>query len=246
MAAETDYAELTLDTSLGPIRLQADGRGLTRIILPGSGDSGKAPSNATGTDHPLLVEAARQIREYLAGERTVFTLPLAPSGTRFQLQVWEIISQIPWGKTMTYGAIARQLGQSSKARAVGGAAGANPLPLVIPCHRVIGADGRLTGFACGLAMKELLLRQEGVLSAGLKRRPLDKPGIKPGSFMPLLLLQLLILFPRNLFFFEFFLSDRIQLCLFPSGQTEINRNFSTSPPFVAYSLEFIAVSISGI
>lgn len=163
MAPKADSSELTFATSLGRIRLQANSLGLTRIILPGSGDSGKAASGSTATDRPLLVEAARQIGEYLAGERTVFTLPLAPSGTRFQLQVWEIIGRIPWGETMTYGAIARQLGQSSKARAVGGAAGANPLPLVIPCHRVIGSGGRLTGFACGLAMKELLLRQERIL-----------------------------------------------------------------------------------
>lgn len=163
MASTPDNGELTIVTSLGPIRLQADARGLTRIILPGSGDSGETASRLSGTEHPVLVEAARQIKEYLAGERTAFTLPLAPSGTPFQLQVWEIIGQIPWGKTMTYGAIARLLGQSSKARAVGGAARANPLPVVIPCHRVIGADGSLTGFACGLGMKELLLRREGVL-----------------------------------------------------------------------------------
>ena len=161
--APTDDAELTFATSLGPIRLQANTRGLTRITLPRLGDGGKSASRSAATDHPVLAEAAQQIGEYLAGARTVFTLPLAPCGTPFQLQVWEIIGQIPWGRTMTYGAIARRLGQSSKARAVGGAAGANPLPLVIPCHRVIGADGSLTGFACGLAMKELLLRLERIL-----------------------------------------------------------------------------------
>lgn len=159
----TDCRELTFETSLGPIRLQADGRGLTRIVLPGPRDTWESLGRQTGPDLPLLAEAARQIREYLAGERTVFSLPLAPQGTPFQLRVWEIIGQIPWGRTMTYGAIARLLGDPAKARAVGGAARANPLPLVIPCHRVIGADGSLTGFACGLAMKELLLRREGVL-----------------------------------------------------------------------------------
>jgi methylated-DNA-[protein]-cysteine S-methyltransferase len=166
MRSAADSVWLRFDTGLGPILLHAGPRGLTRIVLPGSKDSGETVGRPAGSDHPLLAEAARQIREYLAGERTLFSLPLAPQGTPFQLQVWEIIGQIPWGQTMTYGAIARLLGQTSKARAVGGAARANPLPLLIPCHRVIGADGSLTGFACGLAMKELLLRREGVLPAG--------------------------------------------------------------------------------
>ena len=156
----TDRGELSFDTSLGPIRLQANGRGLTRIVLSGCRDTGEAAGQPAGPDHPVLAEAARQIREYLAGERTLFSLPLAPHGTPFQLRVWEIIRQIPWGRTMTYGAISLLLGDRAKARAVGGAAGANPLPLVIPCHRVIGTDGSLTGFACGLAMKELLLELE--------------------------------------------------------------------------------------
>jgi len=163
MRSAADSVWLTFDTALGLLRLQAETGGLTRIVLPGSGDTGEAVGLPAGPDHPLLAEAARQIKEYLTGRRTVFSLPLAPHGTPFQLRVWEIIRQIPWGRTMTYGAIASLLGDRAKARAVGGAAGANPLPLVIPCHRVIGADGSLTGFACGLALKELLLRQKGTL-----------------------------------------------------------------------------------
>ncbi|MFZ5797683.1 MAG: methylated-DNA--[protein]-cysteine S-methyltransferase [Desulfobulbus sp.] len=156
-------ASLTFVSALGRIRLQSDGHGLTRIILPGSGDGEQHGDGRPRSVLPLLAEAARQINEYLAGERTTFTLPLAPTGTPFQLRVWEIIGCIPWGHTLTYGAVAELLGARAKARAVGGAAGANPLPLVIPCHRVIGADGSLTGFACGLAMKERLLRLEGIL-----------------------------------------------------------------------------------
>jgi len=160
MSTMTNSAALSFDTSLGPIRLQADGRGLTRIVLPGAQVSGQCTALPAGPVHSLLAEAARQIREYLAGKRTDFSLPLAPFGTHFQLRVWEIIREIPWGRTMTYGAIALQLGDRAKARAVGGAAHANPLPLVIPCHRVIGSDGSLTGFAYGLAMKEQLLKLE--------------------------------------------------------------------------------------
>jgi methylated-DNA-[protein]-cysteine S-methyltransferase len=154
---------LTVASSLGPIHLQASAHGLTKISLPGAGDGGKIAGREAGSPHSLLAETARQIHEYLAGKRTSFTLPLAPVGTPFQLRVWEIIGRIPWGHTLTYGAVAELLGDRAKARAVGGAAGANPLPLVIPCHRVIGADGSLTGFACGLAMKERLLGLEGIL-----------------------------------------------------------------------------------
>lgn len=151
---------LTLTSTIGPISIMTNGQGLTRIILPGGADPGATATRTAGANHPLLVEAARQIREYLAGKRTAFDLPLAPRGTAFQLRVWEILRRIPFGQTMTYGAIAQLLGDRAKARAVGGAAHANPLPLVIPCHRVVGADGSLTGFACGLALKERLLRLE--------------------------------------------------------------------------------------
>ena len=165
MAQATNRVELTIATAIGPIRLQADGQGLIRVVLPGSKESKTTTARQAATEHPLLAKAAQQIREYLAGERTAFDLPLSPRGTPFQLRVWEIIRQIPYGQTMTYGAIASLLGDRAKAPAVGGAAHANPLPLVIPCHRIIGAGGSLTGFACGLAMKEGLLRREGVLTS---------------------------------------------------------------------------------
>lgn len=114
---------------------------------------------------PLLALAHRQLTEYFTGGRRVFDLPLRPVGTAFQRRVWEVLGTIPWGTTTTYGAIAARLGLPPGAsRAVGAANGANPIPVVLPCHRVIGADGTLTGYAGGLERKAVLLRLEGVAS----------------------------------------------------------------------------------
>ncbi len=111
----------------------------------------------------VLVEARRQLREYFAGQRRVFDLPLRPAGTQFQRRVWGVLATVPWGTTTTYGAIAARLGLPPGAsRAVGAANGANPIAIVLPCHRVIGSDGRLTGYAGGLERKAGLLRLEGV------------------------------------------------------------------------------------
>ena len=152
---------VTYSTDLGPITLEADGHGLTSVILPKSSPrrlkAGKVLSN-----NAILREAAKQINEYLLGKRTVFAVPLTIIGTEFQKKVWQVIMNIPYGQTLSYGDIARQLGSSAKARAVGGAAHANRLPLVIPCHRVIGADGSLTGFGSGLALKKKLLDLEAM------------------------------------------------------------------------------------
>jgi methylated-DNA-[protein]-cysteine S-methyltransferase len=105
--------------------------------------------------------AITQLREYFAGTRRRFELALAPRGTPFQLSVWQLLRAIPYGQTVTYGEIARRLGRPEAARAVGLANGANPLPIVVPCHRVIGADGALTGFGGGLPIKRALLHLEG-------------------------------------------------------------------------------------
>lgn len=152
----------SIDTPLGRVTLFADVRGLTGIVLPGTERRELSSWYPEAGRNPVLDEAARQIREYLDGCRTEFSLPLALSGTPFQLRVWEEIRHIPYGRTMSYSDIALRLGHRNKARAVGGAANANPLPLVIPCHRVVGADGGLTGFAGGLALKKELLRLEGI------------------------------------------------------------------------------------
>lgn len=111
----------------------------------------------------LLVEARKQLAEYFAGQRSSFSLPLAPEGTVFQKDVWQQLEQIPYGETRTYGQIAAALGKPTASRAVGGANHNNPIAIMIPCHRVIGANGKLTGYAGGLDLKEKLLRLEGVL-----------------------------------------------------------------------------------
>jgi methylated-DNA-[protein]-cysteine S-methyltransferase len=114
---------------------------------------------------PALQAALTQLREYFAGRRRRFDVPVDPAGTSFQQRVWSAIAAIPFGETTSYGAIAAALGGADKARAVGAAVGANPIPIIIPCHRVIGSDGSLTGYAGGLRMKIWLLRHEGALLA---------------------------------------------------------------------------------
>lgn len=114
-------------------------------------------------DDPVLSKTRQQLAEYFAGKRRDFDLPLAPHGTPFQLQCWRTLALIGWGETWSYGQMARHLGQPTATRAVGAANGRNPLPIVLPCHRVIGADGSLTGFGGGLPTKQFLLTLEGVL-----------------------------------------------------------------------------------
>lgn len=111
----------------------------------------------------LLLEAKRQLEEYFAGIRAGFSLPLAPEGTEFQKSVWQQLEAIPFGETRTYGQIAAAAGNPKACRAVGGAIHKNPIAIMIPCHRVIGADGSLTGFASGLDVKEALLHLEGII-----------------------------------------------------------------------------------
>ena len=118
-----------------------------------------------GGDCDLLDLAEVQLREYFDGQRRDFELPLAPQGTDFQRTVWQELARIPYGATISYAQLAQRVGNASAMRAVGAANGRNPLPIVLPCHRVIGADGALTGFGGGLPTKEFLLRLEGALPA---------------------------------------------------------------------------------
>ncbi len=149
----------SLDTPVGMLQMFADHQSLYRIVFPGCvADMSRADS--APKDHPLLNRAARQLMEYFNGSRHLFDLPLAPRGTPFQLAVWEEMQQIPYGKIRSYGEIASSLGNPNKARAVGGAANKNPLPIVTPCHRVMGASGSLTGFAGGIETKQFLLNLE--------------------------------------------------------------------------------------
>lgn len=114
-------------------------------------------------DDEVLAATRRQLAEYFAGRRREFDLPLAPHGTAFQMQCWRALALIPYGQTWSYGQMARHLGQPTATRAVGAANGRNPLPIVLPCHRVIGSDGSLTGFGGGLPVKKHLLMLEGAL-----------------------------------------------------------------------------------
>lgn len=118
------------------------------------------PKCAGEHPRPLHLQAAMQIADYLTGKRQAFSLPTRVTGTDFQMRVWAAIGSIPYGETRTYGEIGRMLGDVRLARAVGNAANRNPLPLIVPCHRVIGSNGDLTGFACGTATKAYLLALE--------------------------------------------------------------------------------------
>jgi methylated-DNA-[protein]-cysteine S-methyltransferase len=113
-------------------------------------------------DHPILKRTESQLTEYFEGKRKVFDLPLAPLGTIFQNKVWKALREIPFGASRSYGELARTIGSPKASRAVGAANGRNPLSIIVPCHRVIGADGKLTGFAGGLEAKQILLSLEKV------------------------------------------------------------------------------------
>ena len=141
--------------------------GLRLIWLPG-GSGAFQPGADWVRDARPFRETMRQLREYFAGRLTDFDLPLAPEGTPFQAEVWRAVADIPYGETRSYGDIARAINRKDAVRAVGAANGQNPLPIVIPCHRVIGSDGRLTGYGGGLPLKKRLLalesRQRSLLS----------------------------------------------------------------------------------
>lgn len=116
---------------------------------------------------PPLADCMRQLGDYFAGKRRRFELPLAPQGTPFQKRVWQEIARVPFGETITYSELARRAGASGSARAAGAATGRNPVGVVIPCHRIVGADGSLTGYAGGLHRKQRLLELEGALEPSL-------------------------------------------------------------------------------
>lgn len=145
-----------IGSPVGPLTLTASEDALTGIAFGGAGNGGGAPPSA------LLARTARELEEYFAGKRRTFTVPLAPAGTDFQRKVWAALRAIPYGGTVSYGDLARRIGKPGAAIAVGQANGRNPIPIIVPCHRVIGADGRLVGYAGGLEIKRALLRLEQV------------------------------------------------------------------------------------
>jgi methylated-DNA-[protein]-cysteine S-methyltransferase len=149
-------ASRSVDTPIGTLGLVATEQGLANVRWSAKG----LPDDSS----PLLDEAAAQLDAYFAGELTQFDLPLDLDGTEFQRRCWLALATIPYGQTVSYGEQARRLGLGpASARAVGAANGQNPLPIVLPCHRVIGADGSLTGFGGGLDTKRFLLEHEGAL-----------------------------------------------------------------------------------
>ena len=157
------YNTITMDTPVGELRLIAGERGL-RAVLWGAEDAARIASldedELVEGSTPVLDEAVRQLEEYFAGTRRDFDLPLDPAGTPFQQSAWMVLRTIPYGRTISYGQQARQLGDPNKARAVGAANGKNPLSIIVPCHRVIGSGGDLVGFGGGLDVKSWLLDHE--------------------------------------------------------------------------------------
>lgn len=155
------YASKTMDSPVGKLTLVASDKGLVAILWEND-DPRRVPisSVSENKNHPVLVETERQLRSYFAGERQSFSLDLDPRGTTFQKKVWEALLTIPYGETRSYGQIAAQIDNPKAVRAVGAANGKNPLSIVVPCHRVIGSQGKLTGFAGGLETKACLLALE--------------------------------------------------------------------------------------
>jgi methylated-DNA-[protein]-cysteine S-methyltransferase len=163
MAAEH---HVCIESPIGPLSICSDDTAITtiefgsalseRLAAGDSRDSGPGPASV-----PVLAAAVAQLGEYFLGSRQTFELPLAPRGTEFQQAVWEQLRIIPFGETRTYGALARAIGRPQASRAVGAANGSNPLPIVLPCHRVVGSNGSLTGFGGGLPIKRWLLIHEG-------------------------------------------------------------------------------------
>ena len=160
-----------IDSPVGPLLLAASDAGMHTIEFQDAKHPVKRSDGWLESGHPLLRRAEEQLGEYFAGRRRSFDLPLAPLGTPFQRKVWEALAAIPYGTTASYGQLAARVGRPSASRAVGAANGRNPLPIVLPCHRVIGANGALTGFGGGLPTKQFLLRLEGAQPGDLRLTP---------------------------------------------------------------------------
>lgn len=152
-------ASVRMESPVGPLLLVADTSGLRRIDFV-NGRNALASDPHGRENAECLDETIRQLRAYFAGELENFNLNIAPQGTPFQLSVWHRLCEIPYGETISYGELARRIGNPNASRAVGLANGSNPIPIVVPCHRVIGSNGKLTGYGGGLPIKEKLLALE--------------------------------------------------------------------------------------
>ncbi|MGE5625020.1 MAG: methylated-DNA--[protein]-cysteine S-methyltransferase [Bacillota bacterium] len=159
----------TIESPIGDLLLVGDADALHGVYFQ---DGKRGPTKPDKTWEPSekpFREVARQLKAYFAGKLTEFDLPLEPQGTDFQLKVWSALRTIPYGDTWSYGELARRIRRPAASRAVGAANGQNPIPVIVPCHRVIGADGSLTGFGGGLPIKQKLLALEGALAGGAKQ-----------------------------------------------------------------------------
>lgn len=157
----TDHHFKTMKSPVGELTLAASRRGLTAVLWDNDRPGRvRLPALKEDRNHPVLLEAQRQLEEYFAGRRREFFVELDFVGTPFQLLVWKALLAIPFGMTRSYGELARLIGRPDSARAVGAANGRNPISIIAPCHRVIGADGMLTGFAGGIETKAYLLGLE--------------------------------------------------------------------------------------
>lgn len=157
------HAHAALNTSLGTLTVVASADALVGLHWPGQRRRAHFPALGdvvAPQEHPIIALAAEQLREFLSGTRTSFTIPIETAGSVFDRSVWKLLCDIPYGETRTYGQIASQLGNRHLAQRVGQAVGANPIGIMIPCHRVLGSDGSLTGFAGGLERKRRLLALE--------------------------------------------------------------------------------------
>ena len=157
---QMNYACRTMQSPVGLLKLVASDDGLSAILWERDDPERVLGSLKEDRDHAMLLEAERQLQEYFAGNRERFSLPLDFAGTDFQVKVWNALLTIPFGETRTYAQIARQIGHPKAVRAVGAANGRNPISIIAPCHRVIGTNGKLTGFAGGLEAKAILLNIE--------------------------------------------------------------------------------------
>ncbi|WP_222563917.1 methylated-DNA--[protein]-cysteine S-methyltransferase [Novilysobacter antarcticus] len=155
----------TIDSPVGPLLLAADSEGLRLIEFSQPRHPVQRSAEWREGADPVLDAARTQLEEYFAGHRTCFDLPLSTQGTPFQRDIWSALAEIRYGETVSYGELASRAGHAGAVRAAGAAVGRNPLPIVVPCHRVLGADGSMTGFSGGLPIKRQLLGLEGALPA---------------------------------------------------------------------------------
>lgn len=161
MRTNKHYVYKFMPTVLGKLKLIASDQGLAAILWENEKPNRVRLGPLTeGKNHPILLQAERELAEYLAGRRKSFSVKFDPAGTPFQTKVWEALEKIPFGQTCSYGSIAKKIGNEKAVRAVGAAIGRNPISVMVPCHRVIGSSGDLTGFAGGLKTKKFLLTLE--------------------------------------------------------------------------------------